>query len=83
MEIKSMIFGMLNLTEHDIAVLDVVRNQKVAKSTAGIARLAYLPRTTTDYILKKLQRYRLIRRILSRKRYKWMRRKVRANTKYI
>ena len=52
-------------------VLETIKRQTLAQSVSGIARAAGLPRTTTDYILRKLVRKRLAIKIIRGKRYRW------------
>jgi DNA-binding IclR family transcriptional regulator len=61
----------MDLSKNEEAVLAVLRKQKMARNVSAIARDAGVPRTTTAYILKKFQKWRLARTVGHKKRTYW------------
>ena len=61
----------LGLSNNERAVLKVLYTQKRPRNISNIAKHADIPRTTTDYILRKFQERRLVKRTMIGKRYYW------------
>lgn len=62
----------LNLSLNERAVFEALLRLKMARNVSVIAREAELPRTTTSYILLKFWKRNLVRRVMVKKRAKWM-----------
>ena len=70
-EINQKILNSLGLSENEARVFVVLLTQSLARDIAKIARVAGLPRTTVNYVLRKLKERNLAERVMSRKRYHW------------
>ena len=62
----------LGFSLNEKVVLDALISLKMSHNVSQIAKRADLPRTTTLYILKKFEKRKLARKVLTKKRYKWM-----------
>ncbi|GEM_PF-1589187 len=69
---KHIILEALNMSQNEKAVFKTLEKQKMGRTVSKIARDAGIPRTTTDYILRKFEKWKLVRKIYSRKRYHWL-----------
>ena len=54
------------------AIFDALISFKMSRNVSEIARKAKIPRTTTLYILHKLKDRKLVTRVTTKKRAKWM-----------
>jgi len=70
--VKNMALAALNLSENEKAVLTVLEKQKLARNVTKIAIDAGIPRTTAIYILKKLHKWKLSRKVTCGRRIHWM-----------
>jgi DNA-binding MarR family transcriptional regulator len=70
--LKYIILNALDLSENEKAVLAVLEKQKLARNVSRIAKDAGVPRTTTTYILNKLRKWKIARRVYHEKRDHWM-----------
>ena len=59
------------MTVNERKVLDAVRTFQCGRDVAKIGKVAGLPRTTTLYNLKKLEKRNLVFKTLHNKRYWW------------
>jgi len=62
----------LNLNTREKAVLKAVENQKMGRNASKIAREAGIPRTTALYILEKLAKWKLVKKIRLEKHWIWL-----------
>lgn len=62
----------LNLSENEKAVLAVLESHQLAQNVSKIARKAGVPRTTSEYSLKKFEKWKLAKKVRTGKRYYWM-----------
>ena len=69
---KLLIITALRLSNREKAILNVIKEQKIATHASKIAASANIPRTTAIYILEKLARWKLIRKIRSGKHWVWL-----------
>ena len=69
---KLLIMTALRLSNREKAILNIIKEQKIANHASKIATSARIPRTTAIYILEKLARWKLIRKIRSGKHWVWL-----------
>ena len=70
--LKYILLTALDLSENEKAVSAVLEKQKMARNVSRIARDAGVPRTTAIYILKKLEKWKIARKVNYQKRIHWM-----------
>ncbi len=59
------------LSENERLVLKVLETQKLAQTVSNIARAASVPRTSTDYILRKFEKWKIVKQINVDKQTYW------------
>ncbi|MEI8327900.1 MAG: helix-turn-helix domain-containing protein [Candidatus Taylorbacteria bacterium] len=69
--IHPVVLGVIGLTENEEAVLNALLTFQMGKDVAKVGRVAGLPRTTTLYTLKKLEKRGLAFTTLHGKRNWW------------
>jgi len=74
--VKYIILNSLKLSKNEKAVLDVLEKQKLGQNVSKIAASARVPRTTSIYILRKLERWKIARRVKIGKRHHWVYNKI-------
>ncbi len=69
--IHPVVMGVIGLTVNERKVLDAVSTFQCGRDVAKFGRVAGLPRTTTLYNLKKLEKRNLVFKTLHKKRFWW------------
>ena len=69
--IHPVVMGVIGLTENETKVLNALLTFQMGRDVAKIGKVAGIPRTTTLYTLKKLERRGLAFTTLHGKRYWW------------
>jgi predicted transcriptional regulator len=72
---RRIILEALGLTPKEHAVLVVLQQQPLAHKISKVARESELPYATTSFVLKKLEKRKLVRRVRSGNHFEWVYRK--------
>lgn len=70
-EINQKILGSLGLSINEAKVFEVLRTQTLGRDIAKIARVAGLPRTTVNDVLRGLEERGLAERVIMKRRFRW------------
>jgi predicted transcriptional regulator len=69
--VRRVILEALNLSPKERVVLGVLQQQTLAQKISKIALRAELPHTTTSFILRKLEKRKLVARIKTNNHFRW------------
>jgi predicted transcriptional regulator len=72
LKFPALISAQFELSENEKRVLEAVQSFKMARNISDIAKKAELPRTTVDYIIKKLLRRKIVKKVQSRRRFYYL-----------